>query len=81
MAQAITSTSNRWDRAGVVVVSTGCAIHCAVLPCVAGLLPVLGLHDFADEWVEWLIIGVVATSGSSVIPPRTCVTTATPGQR
>ena len=63
MAQAMTtSASSRWDRAGIAV-STACAIHCAVLPFVAALLPVLGLHHFAEEWVEWLLINAVAAVG------------------
>ncbi len=61
MAQA-TSNTVGWDRAGIVV-STACAVHCAVLPFLAALLPVLGLHHFTEEWVEWLGIGVLAAIG------------------
>jgi hypothetical protein len=56
------SAAARWDRAGIIA-STACAIHCAALPFVAALLPVLGLHHFTDEWVEWSLIGVVAVIG------------------
>jgi len=54
--------SRRWDRAGIAI-STACAVHCAALPLVAGLLPVIGLHHFTDEWVEWLLISMTATVG------------------
>jgi hypothetical protein len=54
--------SRRWDRAGIAI-STACAVHCAALPLVAGVLPVIGLHHFTDEWVEWLLIAITATIG------------------
>jgi hypothetical protein len=47
-----------------MAISTACAVHCAVLPFVAGLLPVIGLHHFTDEWVEWLLIALTATAGA-----------------
>ena len=34
-----------------------------MLPLVAGLLPVIGLRHFTDEWVEWLLIAITATVG------------------
>jgi hypothetical protein len=54
--------AGRWDRAGVIV-SAACAVHCTVLPFVAGLLPVLGLHHFADERLEWSIVAITAAIG------------------
>ena len=33
------------------------------MPLLAALLPVLSLHHFTDEWVEWLGIGVLAAIG------------------
>ena len=54
--------AGRWDRAGVIV-SAACAVHCTVLPFVAGLLPVLGLHHFADERLEWSIVAITAVIG------------------
>ena len=54
--------AGRWDRAGVIV-SAACAVHCTVLPFVAGLLPILGLRHFADERLEWLIVGITAAIG------------------
>jgi hypothetical protein len=47
-----------------MAISMACAVHCAVLPFVAGVLPMIGLHHFADEWVEWLLIAVTATVGA-----------------
>jgi hypothetical protein len=52
----------RWDRAGIVV-SAACAVHCALLPLVAGVLPFLGLSHFTDERVEWLFIAGTALIG------------------
>lgn len=46
-----------------MAISTVCAVHCAALPLVAGLLPIIGLHHFTDEWVEWLLIAITATVG------------------
>jgi hypothetical protein len=54
--------AGRWDRAGVIV-SAACAVHCTVLPFAAGLLPILGLRHFADERLEWLIVGSTAAIG------------------
>jgi hypothetical protein len=33
------------------------------VPFVAGLLPVIGLYHFTDEWLEWLLIAVTAMVG------------------
>jgi hypothetical protein len=52
----------RWDRAGMVV-STSCAVHCTLLPLVAGVLPFMGLQHFADERIEWLFIAGTALIG------------------
>jgi MerC mercury resistance protein len=37
--------------------SSVCAIHCAITPLVAGLLPILGLGFLANNSVEWIFIG------------------------
>jgi hypothetical protein len=52
----------RWDLAGIVV-SAACAIHCLALPLLAGLLPFVELHRFADGRVEWLFIMTTAVVG------------------
>lgn len=47
------------DRAGFVL-STACAVHCAVVPLVAGLLPLVGLGFLLDEVVETALLLVAA---------------------
>jgi hypothetical protein len=54
--------SARWDRAGVVV-SAACAVHCTLLPLVAGLLPIFGLQHFADERIELALIAITTLIG------------------
>ena len=54
---------NRLDKAGVVA-SFLCAIHCAAMPLVVTLLPLLGLSFLASEPVEWALLGASATLGS-----------------
>jgi hypothetical protein len=51
--------ASKWDRAGILV-SGACAIHCAVLPLLAGLLPVVGLPHFTDERTEWWVVALTA---------------------
>lgn len=53
---------SRLDRAGVVL-SAACAVHCVLLPFVAGLLPFLGLQHLVDERVEWLLVSLTALIG------------------
>ena|ERR1700744_2360324 len=55
------------DRIGMTA-STLCAIHCAAVPLLITLLPLVGLDFLAQPWVEWgmivlaLIIGVSSIS-------------------
>jgi hypothetical protein len=60
--RGVATRTERWDRAGVVV-STACAVHCTLLPLVAGLLPVLGLQHFADERIELALVAITALVG------------------
>lgn len=53
---------DRLDRAGTVA-SFLCALHCALLPLIITLLPLLGLSFLASEPVEWLLLGVSACLG------------------
>jgi hypothetical protein len=46
-----------------MAMSAACAVHCTLLPVVAGLLPFLGLHHFADERLEWLTVLTTAFVG------------------
>jgi hypothetical protein len=50
------------DRVGATA-SLLCAIHCAALPLVVTLLPLVGLQFLAEEWVEWLLVGAAAAVG------------------
>lgn len=52
------------DKAGAAA-SLTCAIHCAVLPLVITLLPLLGLTFLADERLEWGLLGLSALLGVS----------------
>jgi hypothetical protein len=52
------------DRAGAVA-SLTCAVHCALMPLVITLLPLMGLSFLADERMEWALLGVSALLGSS----------------
>lgn len=51
------------DRAGAVA-SFLCAIHCALMPIVITLLPLLGLSFLASEPVEWALLAASAALGS-----------------
>ena len=54
---------SKLDRAGATA-SFLCAIHCALMPLVVTLLPLLGLSFLASEPVEWALLGASATLGS-----------------
>ena len=54
---------NKLDKAGAMA-SFLCAIHCAVMPLVITLLPLLGLGFLASEPVEWALLAASATLGS-----------------
>jgi hypothetical protein len=49
--------SERLDRLGAAA-SLACAAHCAAMPLMAGLLPLVGLGFLASEQAEWLLIGL-----------------------
>jgi hypothetical protein len=55
----ISAASSLWprglDRAGVIL-SSACAVHCALMPLAAGLLPLLGLHDSVPEVLESVLL-------------------------
>ena len=54
---------NKLDRAGAVA-SFLCAIHCALMPLIITLLPLIGLGFLASEPVEWALLAASATLGS-----------------
>jgi hypothetical protein len=56
--------SSRLDRAGATA-SLVCAVHCALMPLVITLLPLVGLSFLADERIEWALVGCSAILGVS----------------
>lgn len=52
------------DDAGAAA-SLTCAIHCAMMPLVVTLLPLVGLTFLADERVEWGLLALSASLGIS----------------
>ena len=61
-----TSYLVRLDRLGACV-SFACAIHCAVLPFAATVLPLLGIGFLADKRVERTVLLVSLALASSSI--------------
>ncbi len=55
--------SDHLDTAGAMA-SFLCALHCAVLPFVVTMLPLVGLGFLASEPVEWGLIAVSALLGT-----------------
>ena len=58
------SASAFLDRFGTTA-SLACAIHCALMPLVITLLPLIGLSFLADERVEWGLLALSAAVGTS----------------
>lgn len=56
------------DRIGVVA-SCACAVHCAVMPFLIGVLPLLGLGFVAEERVEWLLVALSGLIGVASLLP------------
>ena len=52
------------DKAGAAA-SLTCAVHCAIMPLVITLLPLLGLTFLADERLEWGLLALSASLGVS----------------
>lgn len=57
-------TSARLDKVGATA-SLVCAIHCAVMPILVTLLPLVGLSFLANQWAEWVLVGCSAVLGVS----------------
>ncbi len=56
----------RLDRIGIIA-SCACAVHCAVMPALLGVLPLLGLSVLADaEWM--LIVASLLIGAASLLP-------------
>ena len=50
------------DKTGMTA-SLLCAVHCAVMPMIITLLPLLGLGFLANDWLEWGFVGISAALG------------------
>lgn len=59
---------NRLDRTGAAA-SLVCAAHCAAMPLLAGLLPLLGLSFVASEGFEWVMICLSLSIGAVSLLP------------
>lgn len=62
-AAALPAVSEKLDRVGVGA-SLICAIHCALMPFVVAILPLLGVGFLASRPVEWGLILLSAALGS-----------------
>ena len=56
--------SARLDKAGATA-SLACAIHCALMPLMVTLLPLVGLTFLANQWIEWALVCCSAVLGVS----------------
>jgi hypothetical protein len=68
IVNAPATVSSRLDRVGMVA-SCACAVHCALMPVVFGVLPLIGLGVLADERAEWLLVGVAIVIGAASLLP------------
>jgi hypothetical protein len=59
---------NRLDRLGAAA-SLACAAHCAAMPLLAGLAPLVELGFLASEQTEWALAGLSLGIGSLSLPP------------
>ena len=53
---------DRLDKVGATA-SLMCAIHCAAMPLVVTLLPLIGLGFLADNRIEWALVALSALMG------------------
>lgn len=63
-SKPLVPVGERLDKAGATA-SFLCAVHCAVMPFVLTLLPLLGLGFLSSEPVEWALLAASATLGTS----------------
>ena len=66
---AVEPTRIDLDKAGATA-SLACAVHCALMPLVVTLLPLVGLGFLADERTEWALLGLSAPAGVKQSGPR-----------
>jgi hypothetical protein len=56
------------DRFGIIA-SCACAVHCAVVPILLGVLPLVGVAVLGDERVELTMLGVAICIGIASLLP------------
>jgi hypothetical protein len=56
------------DRIGAAA-SLACAVHCATMPLLAGLLPLVGMSFLASERAEWLLASLSLGIGGLSLAP------------
>lgn len=61
--ESVPDVGEKLDRAGATA-SFLCALHCAVMPFIVTVLPVLGLGFLSSEPVEWALLACSATLGT-----------------
>lgn len=66
-SEAMTA-GNRLDRLGSAA-SLTCAAHCAAMPLLAGLAPLVGMGFLVSEQTEWLLVGLSLGIGCLSLPP------------
>jgi hypothetical protein len=59
---------NRLDRLGAAA-SLACAAHCAAVPLLVGLPPLVGQSFLASEHTEWALVALSLGIGSLSLPP------------
>lgn len=50
------------DKIGLAA-SLVCAIHCALLPLIIGILPLIGMGFMAHGLFDWIMVGIAAAVG------------------
>ena len=66
---AITSPFTQWRDFLGIAASIACAIHCAVMPLVLGMLPTLGLSFLADHsFHRWMAFACFAIAIAAFLP-------------
>jgi hypothetical protein len=59
---------DRLDRFGAAA-SLACAVHCAAMPLLIGLLPLVGMSFLASEVAEWSLVSLSLGVGSLSLLP------------
>jgi MerC mercury resistance protein len=59
---------DRLDRIGAAA-SLACAVHCAAMPFLVGLLPLVGMSFLASKQAEWSLVVLSLSVGSLSLLP------------